>query len=76
MIKLNNKGQSLVMFILILPIILLLIVLVVDIGSIMVKKQELDNVNQLTIEYGLDHISNQEIESKQVKYVNRKEHLL
>ena len=36
--KLNNKGQSLVMFILIIPILLLIMILVIDLGNIIVTK--------------------------------------
>lgn len=69
MIKLNNKGQSLVMFIMILPILLLLFIIVGDIGNVMVNKQELDNVNYLIIEYGLDHINEGNIESKLIDMI-------
>ena len=57
MINLNNKGQSLVMFVLVIPILLLVFILVIDIGNAFLQKQELDNINYLTIEYGLDNIS-------------------
>lgn len=70
MIKLNNKGQSLVMFILIIPIILLMFILVVDIGNAIISKQELDNINYLTIDYGLDNIDKSNIESKLVDMIN------
>jgi len=70
MIKLNNKGQSLVMFILILPILLLLFVIVIDIGNALINKQELDNINCLTIEYGLDHINENSIQTKLIDMIN------
>jgi len=56
MIKLNNKGQSLVMFIMILPIILLILTLVFDVGTALYEKERLTNTNYLTITYGLDNI--------------------
>ena len=46
MFKLNNKGQSLVMFVLILPLLLFIMVLVIDIGNIILSKQELDDINK------------------------------
>lgn len=70
MIKLNNKGQSLVMFILILPILLLLFVIVIDIGNALINKQELDNVNYLTVEYGLEHINESGIQTKLIDMIN------
>ena len=36
--RLNNKGQALVMFVLIIPIILLVLVLIYDIGSALYEK--------------------------------------
>lgn len=64
MIKLNNKGQSLVLFVLLLPILLLVMVLVIDVGNVIVKKQEIDNINYLTIDYGLEHFDDIDLESK------------
>ena len=52
---LNNKGQSLVIFIVMIPIFILLIILVYDIGNLAYEKQELDNINKIVIEYGLDN---------------------
>lgn len=70
MIKLNNKGQSLVLFILILPILLLMLILVGDIGNAIISKQELDNINYLTIEYGLEHIEEDNLETKLIDMIN------
>ena len=38
MLILNNKGQSLVLFVVIMPIILLMFVLVYDIGNAIMKR--------------------------------------
>jgi len=56
MLHLNNKGQALVTFVLVMPILLLVMVLVIDIGNVIVEKQELDNVSKMVINYGLDNI--------------------
>lgn len=58
MIKLNNKGQTLVMFVILLPIFLLIITLVYDFGNALYEKERLDNTNYMVIEYGLDNIDN------------------
>ena len=55
---LNNKGQSLIIFIIIIPIIILLMILVMDIGNLTYEKQELDNINKIVLNYGLDNINN------------------
>lgn len=51
----NNKGQSLVMFVLIVPILFLIMLLVFDVGKMILLKQELDDINYLAIDYGLDN---------------------
>lgn len=54
--KLNNKGQSLVTFVLLIPIFILILVLVVDIGNIVNLKLDLNNINKIIISYGIDNI--------------------
>lgn len=54
MIKLNNKGQSLVLFIIFIPILLGIMALVIDLGNAISKKSEIDNVLELVIDYGLE----------------------
>ena len=39
----NNKGQALVEFVLVLPIILMILFAIVDMGMIFTKKAELEN---------------------------------
>lgn len=69
MMKLNNKGQTLVMFIVIIPILISIMVLVIDLGSAFTKKQELNNVNKLVIEYGLDNLEEENLESDLTSYI-------
>lgn len=68
--KLNNKGQSLVMFILIIPILLLIMILVIDLGNIIVTKTHLDNTSYLVIDYALDHLEEEDLESKVLGLIN------
>ena len=58
---LNNKGQSLILFVLFIPILLLVLVLVVDIGKIINLKTELDNISNIVLDYGLDNLDNEEL---------------
>lgn len=60
----NNRGQSLVTFVLIVPIIFLIFLMVYDIGSMVLLKNELDNINYMAIDYGLEHLSDDDIDSK------------
>lgn len=58
MFNLNNKGQSLVLFVILFPMFILVMAMVYDIGNFYYEKERLDNVNYMTIEYGLDEIEN------------------
>ena len=50
----NNKGQVLVIFIIIIPILLLLVTLVVDLGLLYKEKQSISNNIKNALEYYLD----------------------
>ena len=52
----DNKGQALVEFVIILPILLIIIMAIVDFGNIFIKKYSLEN--------DIDIISNMYIENK------------
>ena len=67
---LNNKGQSLVLFIILLPILLLILILVLDIGKLIIVKNELDNINDIAMDYGLSNLDNNNLEDELVEIVN------
>lgn len=54
----NNKGQSLILFVIVLPVLLLILVLVIDIGRVIFLKQELNNINEIVLDYGVDYLNN------------------
>ena len=54
----NNKGQSLAAFIIILPIIVLLLVLVLDYGLMSVEKRNITSNIKTSIKYGLNNLEN------------------
>lgn len=60
----NNKGQVLVMFVILLPLILLLISLVVDMGMLYSEKRNVDNNVKSAITYGLENIDDNNIKFK------------
>ena len=66
---LNNKGQSLVLFVIVLPILLLIVILVIDIGKALVLKQELKNISNIVLDYGLDNLYKEEIKFELVNLV-------
>ena len=58
---LNNKGQSLVLFVIILPIILFILVFVMDVGRAINLKYELINISNIVLDYGLDSMNDENI---------------
>lgn len=60
----NNKGQSLVTFVLVIPIIFLIFMMIYDIGNMVLLKNELDNINNIALDYGLDNINEENIKDK------------
>ena len=52
----NNKGQTLVTFVIFLPILLIIMATVVDVGLMYYEKNKLDSINMMTTEYALDNI--------------------
>ena len=65
----NNKGQTLALFVILLPVLLLLLVLIIDIGKVIVEKLELNNINQIVLEYGLDNIEKEDIYDEMLELV-------
>lgn len=64
--RLNNGGQSLVLFVLCIPLVLVIMVLVIDLGNVLTSKKELDNVSKLVLRYGLNNIEQNDIAEKMV----------
>lgn len=61
----NNKGQALIEFVLILPVLILVIISMIDFGNIIVKKYDLEN--------DIDNISTLYKEGKNIDgYLNSK----
>ena len=60
----NNKGQSLVVFIIILPILLIIFTLVIDLGFMYIEKRNIDNNCYDAVEYYLENINKEDIDNK------------
>ena len=67
----NNKGQTLVLFVLILPIIVFIMLLVIDVSNMFITKQELNNINKIVLNYGIDIIEEENIDSKLEELINK-----
>lgn len=66
----NNKGQSLVIFILLLPVIFILITGLWEIGNLSITQNRYKREIQDTIKYGLNHIEEENIEEKLLNLLN------
>lgn len=57
----NSRGQSLVLFVLLIPVLFLVLFMVYEIGRMVLLKQKLDNINYLAIDYGVDKMTSDSI---------------
>lgn len=57
----NNKGQSLVLFILLIPVMLLILVSVYEVGKLVLIKNELDDIGKLAVNYGVLKIDDENV---------------
>lgn len=60
----NNKGQTLVIFVLVLPVIILTTFMLITKGNMYYQKRLLENNVKLALNYGLNHIENENVEIK------------
>ena len=60
----NNKGQSLVLFVLLIPLLFMILYMVYEISLMVKLKEEIDNINYLVINFNLDKIEDDNIETK------------
>ena len=67
----NNKGQSLVTFVLIIPILFLIFLMVYNIGNMILLKNELNDINHIVIDYGLNNIEEDDIIVKMEELVKK-----
>lgn len=67
----NSKGQTLVIFVIILPILLIMLTLIVDLGIMYIEKRNIENNVYDSLEYYLDNIDDNDIETKVNKLLNK-----
>jgi len=66
-IIMNNRGQTLVLFLFLFPVLFLLFMAVYQIGTIELEKRKMEEVVGTTVQYGIDHWGEEEIESKMIE---------
>ena len=67
----NNKGQVLVIFIIILPILLILLTLIVDLRLLYIDKKSIEDNTYSAISYYLKNKNKDDIEDKVSKLLNK-----
>jgi len=67
----NNKGQVLVSFIILLPLILLLFTIVIDLGFMYIEKRNISNNTRDAVEYYLKNKDNPNVVENTKKLLNK-----
>lgn len=67
----NNKGQSLVTFMLLIPIFLLVLYMVYEIGRMASLKNQLDSINYLAVSYAVNHMDEEGIQDRVRDLINK-----
>lgn len=67
----NNKGQALVVFVLVLPLIILIIAGVMEMGNLSLTKNEYENSIIDTINYGLDNLDKENVKEKMMTLLDK-----
>lgn len=60
----NNKGQVLIIFVLFLPILLLILAALVEIGDLLVYQNKLESNARYIASYGVEHLDDINIKNK------------
>lgn len=66
----SQNGQSLVLFVVFIPFIIMLAIYIIDLSYSKYNKLKLDNIASMTVDYGLEHIDN-EPKSKMEELINQ-----
>lgn len=67
----NNKGQTLVVFVIILPILLIMFTLIIDLGSMYIEKRNIENNVYDSVVYYLENIDEEDINNRINKLLNK-----
>lgn len=67
----NNKGQALVVFVLVLPLIILIIAGVMEMGKLSLTKTEYESSITDTINYGLNNLDKENVKEKMMVLLDK-----
>ncbi len=67
----NNKGQTLVLFVLVIPLIVYVIILINNKSNMYYEKRQTENITKEAILYGLNNIENENLEQNINDFINK-----
>ena len=67
----NNKGQTLTIFVMFLPLLIIMIFGIYKVGNIYYEKNNLDNINIMVLNYGIKNIDDIDINNKIKDLINK-----
>ena len=67
----NSRGQTLVIFVIILPILLIMLTLIIDLGFMYIEKRNIENNVYDSVVYYLENIDEEDINNKVNKLLNK-----
>lgn len=67
----NNKGQVLVAFVILLPIFFIIFSLIIDLGFLYIEKRNISNNTKDSVEYYLNNITDPQIDNKVKELLNK-----
>ena len=67
----TNRGQILPLFVLLIPLLILFVGYIVDIGLMYTEKRKITNVCKEAIVYYIDHIDNIDVYDNTTQYINK-----
>ena len=67
----NSRGQTLVIFVIILPILLIMLTLVIDLGFMYIEKRNIENNVYDSVKYYLENIDEENINDKVNKLLHK-----
>lgn len=71
----NNKGQSLVVFVILLPVFLILIAFSIDIGYMIIEKNKLNDINKTSIKYLVKDKQDEQVVKDIIRRNDKKIHI-
>lgn len=67
----NNKGQTLIVFVILLPILLMIMSIIIDFGMLYIEKRNISNNLEDAITYYLNNIDDSNVRSDTINYLNK-----